>query len=206
MALRDGRLHPKQHVFRRVRQALFEGSAQSVALGGELGGGLGGAAMDHDGAVRRVSLCGAEPSSAARPRGRSAVDLTGGGGGGGGSSGGGGGNSGGGGSSGGGSGSGGGGGSSRKRPMEAADHDAIDLTGQIDLTAPPSKERRSLAVGASNSSSSRGSSSQRASDRGERRGSAATIELSSDEDEVQLRVGMRAPLGQSKAQAVVVLD
>ena len=175
MALRDGRLHPKQHVFRRVRQAPLEGSARVV----ELGAGSGGVAA---------------PSSAGGPRG--AVDLTGGSGG----------NSGGGGGGGGGSsggGGGGGGGSSRKRPMGAADH------GAIDLTAPPLSKGRSLAVGASSCS---GSSSKK-TDRGEQergpRGGAynmPTLELSSDEDEAQLQAGIRASLGQSKGQAVIVLD
>ena len=172
MALRDGRLHPKQHVFRRVRQAPLEGSARAV----ELGAGSGGVAV---------------PSSGGGPRG--AVDLTGGSGG----------NSGGGGGGGGGSGGGGGGGSSRKRPIGAADH------GAIDLTAPPLSKGRSLAVGASSCS---GSSSEKV-DRGEQergpRGGAytmSTIELSSDEDEAQLQAGIRASLGQSKGQAVIVLD
>jgi hypothetical protein len=175
MALRDGRMHPKQHVFRRVRQAPLEGSARIV----ELGVGSGG-----------LAACGAEPSSAGGPRG--AVDLTGGSGR----------NSGGSGGSGcassGGSGSGGGGGgcSSRKRPMRAADHEAIDLT------APHLSKGRSLAVGASSSSSKR-------ADGGEQRGGVSTmstIELSSDEDEAQLQAGIRASLGPSKGQAVIVLD
>ena len=193
MALRDGRMHPKQHVFRRVRQVPLEGSARVV----ELGVGSGG-----------IAACGAEPSSAGRPRG--AVDLTGGNGGNSSSNGGGGGS--GGGSSGGGGG--GGGGSSRKRPMGAVDH------GAIDLTAPPLSKGRSLAVGASSCS---GSSSKRA-DPGERHlpscgpdgtwgggpisglSTISTIELSSDEDEAQLQAGIRASLGKSKGKAVIVLD
>jgi hypothetical protein len=34
----------------------------------------------------------------------------------------------------------------------------------------------------------------------------STIELSSDEDEAQLQAGIRASLGPSKGQAVIVLD
>ena len=163
LPLRDGRLHPKQHVFRRVRQLPLEGGARVLELGAEgqlvelaagSGGGSGGAAA-----------CGAAPSSAGARRGAvgGAVDLTGGGGGGGSS--------------------GGGGGSSRKRPMGAAHHGGIP--GAIDLTAPPSSSKRA--------------------GRGEQRGGAAsTIELSSDEDEAQLQAGIRASLGESKGQAIVL--
>ena len=162
LPLRDGRLHPKQHVFRRVRQLPLEGGARVLELGAEgqlvelaagSGGGSGGAAA-----------CGAAPSSAGARRGAvgGAVDLTGGGGGGS---------------------SGGGGGSSRKRPMGAAHHGGIP--GAIDLTAPPSSSKRA--------------------GRGEQRGGAAsTIELSSDEDEAQLQAGIRASLGESKGQAIVL--
>ena len=164
LPLRDGRLHPKQHVFRRVRQLPLEGGARVLELGAEgqlvelaagSGGGSGGAAA-----------CGAAPSSAGARRGAvgGAVDLTGGGGGGGGSS-------------------GGGGGSSRKRPIGAAHHGGIP--GAIDLTAPPSSSKRA--------------------GRGEQRGGAtSTIELSSDEDEAQLQAGIRASLGESKGQAIVL--
>ena len=210
MPLRDGRLHPKQHVFRRVRQLPLEGGARVVELGAEgrlvelaagSGSGSGGVAARGAacgaageaarGAARGAAhgaahgaARGAAPSSAGARRGAMgrAVDLTGGGGG---SRGGSGGN--GGGSGGGGSGrNGGGGGGSRKRPMGAAGHGGIP--GAIDLTAPPSSSKRA--------------------GRGEQRGGASsamsTIELSSDEDEAQLQAGIRASLGESKGQAIVL--
>ena len=158
LPLRDGRLHPKQHVFRRVRQLPLEGGARVLELGAE--GQLVELAAGSGGGSGGVAACGAAPSSAGARRGAvgGAVDLTGG----------------------------GGGGSSRKRPMGAADHGAIP--GAIDLTAPPSSSKRA--------------------GRGEQRGGAActmsTIELSSDEDEAQLQAGIRASLGESKGQAIVL--
>jgi hypothetical protein len=201
MPLRDGRLHPKQHVFRRVRQLPLEGGARVVELGaeGRLVELAAGSGSGSSGVAACGAACGAAPSSVGARRGAMgrAVDLTGGGGGsrggsggnGGGSGGGGSGSNGGGGGSSGGSGgggSGGGGGSSRKRPMGAAGHGGIP--GAIDLTAPPSSSKRA--------------------GRGEQRGGASsamsTIELSSDEDEAQLQAGIRASLGKSKGQAIVL--
>ena len=185
MPLRDGRLHPKQHVFRRVRQLPLEGGARVVELGAEgrlvelaagSGSGSGGVAARGAacgaageaarGAARGAAhgaahgaARGAAPTSAGARRGAMgrAVDLTG-----------------------------GGGGSSRKRPMGAAGHGGIP--GAIDLTAPPSSSKRA--------------------GRGEQRGGASsamsTIELSSDEDEAQLQAGIRASLGESKGQAIVL--